>query len=179
MIRHAFVDESVRGELYIMCPVLIATDQLDEARTTLRALRMPGQRRIHFATESDGRRRTLLRAMSRLNTSPVIYIARHCNQVAARAAILATMVPQLRSADVRHVVLESRQEQDQRDRSSIHRAVGSDPTPPFSYDHYPARGEPLLWVSDAVAWAWGRGGRWRAMVVDLNLRAAVTEVEVA
>jgi hypothetical protein len=157
---------------------MIGTDQLDAARTTLRTLRMPGQRRIHFATESERRRRTLLRAMSRLNTSPVIYVARHRNQVAARAAILATMVPQLRSSDIRHVVLESRQEQDQRDRSSIHRAVGSDPAPPFSYDHCPAQGEPLLWVADAVAWAWGRGGRWRAMIADLKLLAAVEEVEV-
>ena len=179
MIRHAFVDESVRGELYIVCSVLVSTDGLDTARTTLRSLRAPGQRRIHFATESDGRRRTLLRAMSHLSTSPVVYVARHPNQVDARGAILAAMVPKLQSSDVRHLVLESRQEQDKRDRSIIHRSVGPHPTPPFSYTHCPAPGEPLLWVADAVAWAWGRGGRWRAAIADLDLVTTVEEIQVA
>ena len=178
MSTHAFVDESVRGDLYIMCAALMPTDELDAARKTLRSLRAPGQRRIHFSTESDRRRRALLREMSRVNASSIVYAARHPDQIAARAAILATMVPMLRSADVRHLVLESRREQDQRDRSVIYQNLGPHPTPPLSYTHTPASGEPALWVADAVAWAWGRGGRWRAIITDLNLVAAVKEIQV-
>ena len=178
MIRHAFVDESVRGQLYIMCSVVAATDELDAARRALRSLRAPGQRRIHFATESDRRRKALLAAMSRLNTAPVVYFAHDRNQVAARAAILAAMLPELQSSDDRHLVLESRQGQDKRDCSIVYGSVGPHPKSPFSYTHCPASGEPLLWVADGVAWAWGRGGRWRTEITDLDLVAAVKEIRV-
>ena len=178
MIRHTFVDESVRGASYIMCATSIRADGLDAARKTLRSLAAPGQRRTHFATESDGRRRDLLRAMSHLKTLSVVYVAHHPDQVKARAAILAAMVPKLQNSDVRHLVLESRQEQDKRDRSAIYHSVGPHPTRPFSYSHCPAPSEPLLWVADAVAWAWGRGGRWRTMIADLHLLVAVEEIQV-
>ena len=179
MSRHAFVDESVRGKLYIMCVTSVSTDELDAARKTLRSLTAPGQRRIHFATESDRRRRALLRAMSRLTTSSIVFVARHPNQVKARGAILAAMVPKLQSSDVRHLVLESRHEQDKRDRAIICHSVGAHPTPPINYTHCPGSGEPLLWVADAVAWAWGRGRRWRATIADLDLLAAVEEIQIA
>lgn len=178
MSKHAFVDESVRGDLYIMCAALMPTDELDAARKTLRSLRAPGQRRIHFSTESDRRRRALLRGMSRLNGSSTVYVARYPDQIAARAAILATMVPMLRNSDVRHLVLESRREQDKRDRAVIYQNLGPHPTPPLSYTHTPASGEPALWVADAVAWAWGRGGRWRSTIADLDLLTAVKEIKV-
>ena len=31
----------------------------------------------------------------------------------------------------------------------------------LTYEHLPARSEPLLWVADAAAWCWARGGPWR------------------
>lgn len=45
--------------------------------------------------------------------------------------------------------------------------------------HSPAPVEPLLWIADAVAWAWGRGGRWRVQATELSLLAAVKEVQVS
>lgn len=179
MSKHAFVDESVRNELYIMCAALVPTVALDAARRTLRSLRARGQRRIHFVTESDRRRRALLRAISELDCSSIVYVARHRDQVAARAALLATMLPELQSSGVSRLVLESRQGQDERDRSVIYRAVGSQRESAFRYTHNPASAEPLLWIADAVAWAWGRGGRWRARAAELNLFAAVKEVQVS
>ena len=32
----------------------------------------------------------------------------------------------------------------------------------FSYGWIRPRQEPLLWAADAIAWAWARGGEWRA-----------------
>lgn len=42
----------------------------------------------------------------------------------------------------------------------------------LTYEHMRPHEEPILWVSDAVAWAYGAGGDWRrrvtpAVVVDL------------
>ncbi len=30
----------------------------------------------------------------------------------------------------------------------------------LTYEHVPARAEPLLWVADAAAWCWSRGAPW-------------------
>jgi len=38
--------------------------------------------------------------------------------------------------------------------------------PEFSYGWQRPRIEPLLWVADGFAWAWARGGRWRAGVLE-------------
>ncbi len=92
MTHHAFIDESARGRKYLICAATILPTDLGTARRGLRSLRATGQRRIHFATESDQRRRSLLKEMSTLDTASVIYIADHRNQVAARAAVVASAV---------------------------------------------------------------------------------------
>ncbi len=179
MSRHAFIDESTRGRNYLICAATISPADLDAARRALTTMRAPGQRRIHFATESDQRRRSLLKEMSTLETTSVVYVANHRDQVAARAAIVATAVVKLRQAGVSRLVLEARQGQDEQDRAVIYRALGPDPEPPLSYTHHRSASEPLLWVPDAVAWAWGRGGSWRTRVEDLDLVSAVEMVNVS
>ncbi len=127
MSRHAFIDESTRGRNYLICAATISPADLHAARRALTTMRAPGQRRIHFATESDQRRRSLLKEMSTLETTSVVYVANHRDQVAARAAIVATAVVQLRQAGVSRLVLEARQGQDEQDRAVIYRALGPRP----------------------------------------------------
>ena len=169
MSRHAYVDESIRGRDYMICVTRIPSSETKTARRKLRALTSPGQRRIHFSSESDQRRRVLLKKMAALETGSVIYVAQHPDQVAARAAILAATVPDLVNAKVTRLVLESRQGQDHRDRSIISRMIDTRVSHPFAYTHSTPSNEPLLWVPDAVAWAWGRDRRWRKLVDDLQL----------
>lgn len=178
MSLHAFLDESTRRHTYIICVATLLPGDLVVARQVLRSLRVRGQRRIHFSTESDQRRRGLLREMSRLAASAVIYVAKDRNEVAARTAILTACVVQLREAGVSRLVLEARDGQDHRDRVDIYRTLGPSASPPFSYMHQTASNEPLLWVPDAVAWAWGRGGVWRQRVEELGLVSFVEVVEV-
>lgn len=177
-VLHAFVDESSRRNDYLMCATTVSTTELAEVRRAMRRLPARGQRRIHFATESDSRRRSLLGELAQLGVSTTIYVAESKDQVAAREAILRQMVPELRNLGVRLLVLDSREGQDHRDRSTIRQTVGGDPRPEFRYDHQPSASEPLLWVPDAVAWAWGRGGEWRRLIEASGLIAAVTTVEV-
>lgn len=179
MTRHAFIDESTRGRRYLICAVTISSADLGAARASLRALRPSGQRRIHFVTESDQRRRSLLKEMSTIHVSSTIYVADHRDQVRARGAIVATAVTQLHRAGVSRLVLESRDNQDHRDRAVIYQSLGADPAPPLQYTHATAAAEPLLWIPDAVAWAWGRGGDWRKRVEALGLVDAVQHVNTA
>ena len=178
MSQHAYVDESVRGLAYMLCVTSVASSKVKDARKRLRTLTSPGQRRLHFSGESDRRRRFLLREMGGLGTGSVMYVARHRDQVAARAAILTAVVGDLLEQGTTRLVLESRVNQDQRDRSVIAHALGSGVSTPFTYAHSGAHGEPLLWVPDAVAWAWGRDRRWKKVVRDLQLVTDVNNIEV-
>ena len=78
-----------------------------------------------------------------------------------RAVALEEMVAHLSYCGVTWLVLESRCSQDNRDRTVIHRVLRHKGRPPFEYCYFEGVSEPLLWVSDAMAWAWDRGGRWR------------------
>ncbi len=47
---------------------------------------------------------------------------------------------------------------------------------PFEISHRPNQSEPMLWVADTVGWAYGRGGSWRRLAVDLDLIDAVIDL---
>lgn len=161
MSRQACIDESVRRGTYIVCAATVVSSDLGATRTALRSLRAKGQRRIHFSTEGDQRRRQLLKEMSTLELTSTIYVAKHRNEIAARAAILTEAVVDLHGSGVTRLVLEAREGQDKRDRATIYRAVGPRPNPTVPLHPPQASKRPQLWVPDAVAWAWARGGRWR------------------
>ena len=175
----AYADESIRGRDYIMCVSLIPSSDARTARRKLRGLAARGQRRIHFATESDKRRRALLSQIATVGTSSVIYVARHRDQVAARSAIVEVVTADLLTSGVTFFVLESREGQDHRDRAIIAGELGTLRPPPFGYTHRTPGGEPLLWVPDAVAWAWGRGNKWRTTIRELGLVIDTKRVEVS
>ncbi len=174
----AFADESHRRSEYMICAATIASSDLTRTRTELRKLRLSGQRRLHFASEGDPRRKRILSAMGDLDASTRLFVASYPRQTQARKAILQRMVVQLREDGVRRLVLDSREGQDHNDRSAIHEVIGSRPQPAFEYLHQPSATEPLLWIPDAVAWAWGRGGHWRKRLETLELVQSVMRIEM-
>ena len=95
-----------------MCAATVASSDLGATRTALRSLRAKGQRRIHFSTESDQRRRQLLKEMSTLELASTIYLAKHRDEIAARATILDEAVVDLHGSGVTRLVLEARDGQD-------------------------------------------------------------------
>jgi hypothetical protein len=169
MSHHAFIDESTRGSSYLVCAATITAGDVTVTRRAIQALRAPGQRRIHFTTESDKRRRNLLDQIATLEIVSILYVADHRNQVEARSAIIRHAARHLADRGVTRLVIEARQGQDDRDRADLYTALG--PSPTLTYTHHSASAEPLLWVPDAVAWAWGRGGPWRKRVENLGLVA--------
>lgn len=177
MSRHAYADESIRGRSYIMRVTLIPSSNAKRARQKLRTFTARGQRRIHFATESDQRRRALLSRIASLGTSSTIYVAHSRDQVKARSAIVKVLAADLLASGVTFFVPESREGQDHRDRAIIARKLDTFRLPPFGYTHRTPGCEPLLWVPDAVAWAWGRGRTWRTIIQELGLVADEKLVE--
>jgi len=117
--------------------------------------------------------------MAALEAFSVVYVAKSPNQVKARTAIIETMIHDLRNRGVSRLILDSREGQDHHDRSTIRQALSTQPGPELTYDHHPSASEPLLWIPDAVAWTWGRGGDWRRRAEKLSLIASVVRVEVS
>ena len=178
-MKHAFADESIRGNDYLICATTVATSDLREARKALRGLCLSNQRRIHFVDESNVRRRKVLTALADIGVSSHVFVGTSRDQGVVRHAILQEVVRTLRSLGVTRLVLDCREGQDQRDRAAIRDAIGGNPEPPFEHTHLKSATEPMLWAPDAVAWAWGRGGEWRRQTEGLGLVDSVTSVELS
>jgi hypothetical protein len=71
---HVFVDESVRKQ-YLLCAVWIDLHHVNTTRRALRAMCRPGQRRLHFSKEQDGRRRELLATLATFPIHASLFLA--------------------------------------------------------------------------------------------------------
>jgi hypothetical protein len=177
--RHAFVDESKRGGYVVVAAVVVPGD-LDATRRALRGLLLPEQSALHFKNERDDRRRQLLTGICDLPVEALVYVSDAKGQVEARRACLRAVVADLVGEGAAWLVLELSDGDLAADRRTLFAAVrehqgdGSGPDGPLRYDHLRAAADPLLWVPDAVAWAWAHGGVWRERVSSLV--AGVTQV---
>ena len=160
---HAFLDESNRNRYFLAC-TLVAPGALNPVRTALRSMLLPGQRRLHFHDENARRRRELLARMCSLDLVVRVYEMR-ARERTARPVLLAALLADLKELSVGRLVIESREGRDHLDRQVIatmqHQGKAS---LTLVYEHLRPYEEPLLWVSDAVAWAVGAGGDWQERV---------------
>jgi len=155
-----FLDESkARG--YLLAATILSDDHATETRAALRSLVMPGQRRIHFAKESDRRRRSILAHLRDLETRTRVYGVTGLPELLARQACLeAAAVDAIGSAT--RLVLEIDSSIASQDRRILSAALGGQgPERRISFVHESPGAEPLLWVPDAVAWCVARRGEWR------------------
>ena len=161
MSVHVFVDESQRVR-YTICAAVVSPDDLRAVRRRLRGMLLPRQGRLHFVNESPQRRRVLLDAMRELPVRTRLYTSAEKEPIARQRAMDALLVDMLALGGQRLVIECRESSQDERERRLIAAAVQRGMAPPdLSYGHCRAREEPLLWVSDAVAWAYGAGSHWR------------------
>lgn len=167
--RHAFVDESIRpGAPYLICAAILTPADLSAIRSTMLGLRVRGARRVHM--EKDGRNRSrVVAAVAELPIQARIYLAdvTRTSQRRARSKCLHHMVPNLLDAGVSNLYLESC-DQDRDDRIVLAAArdrVGA--RAQLHFDHRRPHEEPMLWVPDVIAWAWGKDARWRARIDHL------------
>lgn len=162
----AFVDESVRGQRYLMGCVLIEARDLPTTRSAIGALPTRG-RRLHFNNEDDAQRRILLAAIAELPVQAFVVVChrRHgVSEFLAREACLAAIVAEAQSQRVGRLVIESRQD-DSDDARTITRVRR--PHPPLVFEHRTAQREPMLGLADGIAWAAGAGGNWRVLIDPL------------
>jgi hypothetical protein len=161
---HVFVDESKQGGYFVTAAAMLPGD-LNAGRQAMRGLVLPGQRRLHFTHESDGRRKRILDAIAELNPAVTVYDGSRHPRRNQREACLRYLVADLATAGSRMVVLETDESIIELDRKILYQATrrhGCHHV--LEYRHHRAHEEPLLAVPDAIAWCWQRGGHWRARV---------------
>ena len=171
---HVFCDESKAGG-FRLAAVTVKLCDLAELRSTVAALRLPGQRRLHFANESDGRRKKIIKTLSAAEIRAVVYDApTYRTEKDARDAIIGQLTDDVAAMGATRLVLERDDSAVASDRQIIIERLAKAGNPEsLRYEHRRAHEECLLSVPDAIIWAWAKGGRWRKSVGPL-----VTDVVV-
>jgi hypothetical protein len=158
--KWAFIDES-KSKDYIIAATIVEARTAPGIRKILQGLRMKGQRRIHFATESDQRRKLILSKAVTLQCSFIVARSAEKSELDARREALSRMARFLLNKEVTTIVLEldeSMQVHDRRTLDSVVKALN--PKVPILYRHESPFLEPLLWLPDMVVWVTGRGDNW-------------------
>jgi len=103
--RHIFVDETKRAGYVIAAVTVPDTEAI---RRVVRALVLPGQRRIHMKHEQARRRRIIVSALAATQVQATVYDAarRYRTDLAARTACLTVLVEDIAalSGDTRLVI---------------------------------------------------------------------------
>jgi hypothetical protein len=162
----AFSDESERAATMLVAVVVLDPGDVDDARTVMRSLLLPGERQVHTAKESARRRRQVLDTVAQIDgISAVVLRYRRpsgVDRITARHLLLQAATGAVTGSGVASWVLDDQDPaQRLRDRTAIaHALAGVDRRLHPVYDHHPSRHEPLLWAADAICWAVGAGGDW-------------------
>lgn len=159
-----FVDESIRGQRYLISCVLIETRNLSDIRVRMKEIAGTG-RRIHFHQESDRVRIQILDVISHLPIDAFvieIQLRHGINVRMAREKCISFLVKHLQSNDLAtRIVLEdfSDYQSDiriiQSARSSAHR---------LAFEHRDGNSCPELWIADAVVWTSGLSPKWKQRI---------------
>jgi hypothetical protein len=170
MKPQAFVDESKYRHGYLLAAAVIMSSDVAKVRKPVGALRLPGQRRIHFTAERDTRRKTILSVMEAVAPHSVtIYDASsYRNPKVARDAAMGALVDDLAKLGAERLIIEQDDQAVASDRRIIReRAERAGCQDMLRYQHQRAYEEPLLAIPDAVAWAWAKGRPWRLLASGL------------
>lgn len=156
-----FVDES-KSNGYFLVATTSTTGGVRRTSQSIRSLVRRGQRRIHFKSESPASRRALLSRFGELQLTTHVYVVKGLQDAVARPRCLVRLIEDAADSGVVGLYLERDESVEARDRITIRETlqrVGY--REQLTYEHVSPSDQPLLWVSDAVAWCHQAGGEWR------------------
>ena len=161
-----FVDESeVSG--YSITAVYVRPQDVHKIRTVLRKHLRSGQRSIHFTKERPQVCKAVIADIAKMSIKAELYkIAEKHRE--ARSICLQALAGTLRDGKCQQLVLDQNDSVCQSDRRVLRSALG--PGWSGTYDHLHDNQEALLWLPDAISWCWNKGGAWRAMLSDIDLK---------
>ena len=161
-----FVDES-KSHGYWVVATASSVASTSDSEKALRSLLKPGQRRLHFKSERDSRRRKILSRMTELDVRVGVWATRRLPDKEARIRCLTSLTREAGRARVSDLIIERDESVTQADRRIIAAALRAESATGVHYEHVQPHEQPLLWVSDAVAWCCSNGGDWMRRVRPL------------
>jgi len=162
-----YVDEGKR-QGYLLVAATVADDDAVSLRKAVTALRTSGSERLHFVRESEGHKRKVLGELARLRVRTAVFQANSLDDREARSWCLEQVVELAMALGADRIVIETDDSIIQTDNRTLYQAVGvRGLRDQLHYEHRRAASEPLLWIPDAVAWSYGRGGPWAPLVAPL------------
>lgn len=162
-----YVDKSRANGYYVVATACVPAGRsgVDKA---LRALRMPGERRIHFKLQQDARRRELLAAMVALDVRCALWRVQGEREKVARRLCIEELTRVAHRDRARTLYIERDDTSVDADKRQIAGVLNTADAPgELAYHHLMPHEAPALWISDAVAWAYPKGGDWRRRVAPL------------
>lgn len=154
---------SNRLQGFIWVPVDVAA-----LRRDVRSLVLPGQRRIHFTKERDDRKRLILSKLADFGARAHILHCESGSDAASREACLRGLVALAAEHAHTKIVIERDDSIEQSDRRILFREVRKHGlTGTLIYAHEAPHLEPLLWIADAIAWSYTKGGDWKRRIEPL------------
>ncbi|MCD2443708.1 hypothetical protein LQ757_15615 [Agromyces sp. SYSU K20354] len=154
-----YVDECKSKGYYVAAAVVMPNDAA-AIEKELRKLTRAGQRRIHFTSESDTSRRTILSAVEKLGLRVVVYRVQGAKDKEARTLCLNALIDDMAAGGATHVILERDESVEAADRRIVAQALRRNGNYDLRYQHASPSEHALLWVSDMVAWCCYKGGDW-------------------
>ncbi|MFI9410159.1 hypothetical protein [Nocardia gamkensis] len=155
-----YVDES-KGRPFLLVAAIVTPQQHSLATRTLRGLLMRGQHRVHMSKEKDRRRRHIASTLLRLGVTCEIFESDFKSDLDARAHCLLQLANRAVALKAQAIHIERDDSAIEFDRKQLQSVLSSTN---LEYRHLRGRDDPLLWIADAVAWCWQRGGIWRHQI---------------
>ncbi|MFM6963423.1 MAG: hypothetical protein ACKOWJ_04055 [Micrococcales bacterium] len=160
----AFVEESA-AKKYRLCLVAIPVEKLAETRKTMQTLRLKGQKRIHMQKESDSRRRQILSTILGMDDWECLILesrSAHLPDTVARQHLLILASTLKIWGSISNLVIEESNDR-ARDKETL-AWILSNSTHKIDYRFLTSSQDECLWIADALAWAFSKGGEHRVKV---------------
>jgi hypothetical protein len=162
-----YVDES-KSSGYTLVAAVVLPSESTSVKKAMRELVLPGQRRLHFSSESDSRRKTILSRLAELEVQAHIIESSAKRESEAREECLIGLVGQAKKHSHSKLVLERDESIEHADRRILFRELGVyGLRRTVHYDLLAPHQEPLLWIPDAIAWSYAKGGDWKRRIAPM------------
>ncbi len=167
-----FSDESKeRG--YRMAAVVVRSAAVARVRQDCRTWAAPGSRRFHARKESDHRRREVLSRLAGMADDISVVIVERVatvREAELRESVLLGLAVWAAQNDVSRWIIERDESVLRADHRTLSGFSKSAASADFEYTHLAGADDPVLWAADLAAWAWTKGGAYRAKVEPLVVR---------
>jgi hypothetical protein len=168
-MKAVFIDES-KSKAYVLCAIFVNVEHVPSIRRDLNRLRLKGQSRIHFVSESNRRRRQILSVYRTLPIEVRFFETRGEPEAESREKCFRELAKALPSGDYCEVWIEADSNHVDLDKTVLTNALKAEAkSSNVIFSHSDPRTQILLWIPDALAWVMTRGGDWHKELRGFNI----------